>query len=339
MTVNTKMYRELLYGMKPIYVLLPMAILLSGSTLLSGCSDSEKVADEIEKINVDLKISRFDREFAKAEPLDIPILKKAYPYLFPAQYTDSIWVAKLQDSLQVELLSEVASAFPDFSEEEQDLELLFKHIKYYFPDYRVPDVVTLTSDVDYHNRIVMTDSLLLIALDNYLGPDHRFYQGFSDYIAEELNKKYLVSDVASAFAKQVVPAPKRRTFLAQMVYYGKELYLKDKLLPFISDAQKIKYSEEELAWAQANEEQIWRNFIEQEHLYSTDNKLGPRFLDPAPFSKFGLALDNESPGRIGRYVGWQIVRAFMEKNEVSLQQMLGLSAAEIFKKSKYKPEK
>ena len=67
--------------------------------------------------------------------------------------------------------------------------------------------------------------------------------------------------------------------------------------------------------------------------------LGPRFLDPAPFSKFRLELDNESPGRLGRYMGWQIVRAFMEKNDVSPQDMFNVPADMIFKKANYKPKK
>ena len=304
-----------------------------------GCTDNDKIESEIDKIEVDLDVARFDREFAAAEPLDIPVLKRAYPYLFPAQYTDSVWVAKLQDSLQVALLSEVDATFTDFSEEKDDLKLLFKHIKYYFPNFVLPKVVTVTSDVSYNSRIIMTDSLLLIGLDNYLGPEHKFYDSFPNYIAAGLDKQYLVSDVANAFAKQVVPKPKDRNFLAQIIYYGKELVLKDKLMPFISEAQKINYSEEQMAWAEANEEQIWRNFIESEYLYNTDNKLAQRFLDPAPFSKFGLELDNVSPGRVGRFVGWQIVRAFMEKNGVTLQQMLPLSAEEIFTKSNYKPKK
>ena len=269
------------------------------SSLFSACNDKEKVSEEIEKIEVDLKIARFDREFAKAEALDIPILKKAFPYLFPARYTDSVWVAKLQDTLQIELFDEVDKVFPDFKKETDDLELLFKHIKYYFPKYEVPKVVTVTSDVDYQNRIILTDSLLLIGLDNYLGSEHRFYEGRQRYIASGFDKEYLISDVASAFAKQVVPRPSDRTFLAQMIYYGKELYLKDKLIPSASDAQKIVYSDDELVWAKANEEPIWRNFIEQEHLYSTNAKLGPRFLDPSPFPNLVL---NSITNRLGESV-------------------------------------
>ncbi|WP_299535267.1 gliding motility lipoprotein GldB [Ulvibacterium sp.] len=309
------------------------------SFLLLGCNDNDKITEAIDKIDISLQISRFDREFAKAQPSELSLLKKEYPYLFPAQYPDSVWIAKLKDTIQLALLREVDTEFSDFQAVEADLQLLFKHITYYFPRYNVPNIVTVTSDVDYENRIVLTDSLLLIGLDNYLGPEHKFYERISNYIALGMDKQYLVSDVASAFAKQVVPKANDRTFLAQVVYYGKELYLKDKLIPFLSEAQRIGYSEDDLDWARANEEPMWRYFIERELLFATDTKLGPRFLDPAPFSKFGLELDNESPGRIGRYLGWQIVRAFMERNTVSLQQMLGLPAEEIFKKSNYKPEK
>ena len=316
---------------KPFYI-----VVLSVLAIL-GCGSENKISDEILNTEVDLRVSRFDNEFAKATAEDIPKLRKVYPYLFPAP--DSVWVAKLHDSLQIELWEEVKTEFVDFDVEVADLEMLFKHIKYYFPKYEVPRIITVTNDVDYNNRIILADSLLLIGLDNYLGPDHRYYAGMQNYIAADMNRDFIISNIASAFANKVVPGPKDRTFLARIIYNGKILYLKDKLMPFHSDEQKITYSEDQLAWARANEEPMWRHFIEQELLYSTDNKLSLRFLDPAPFSKFGLELDNESPGRLGRYVGWQIVRSFMDKNEVDLPQLLNLSAEDIFKESNYKPNK
>ncbi|MBT8221678.1 MAG: gliding motility lipoprotein GldB, partial [Eudoraea sp.] len=187
--------------------------------------------------------------------------------------------------------------------------------------------------------VILTDTLLLIGLDNYLGKDHRFYSGIERYIAAGLDKKYLESDVASAFAKKVIPPPADRNFLSQMIYYGKELYLKDLLLPLLADEDKIGYTKEELDWAEANEEQIWRYFVEKELLYSTDQRLAPRFLDPAPFSKFRLVLDNESPGRIGRYMGWQIVKAYAQKNNVPLKSLLNTPSRTIFQEANYKPKK
>ena len=313
-------------------VLIPIIIFCS-------CNRNDKLADEVAKINVDVKVNRFDREFAEAKPTDIPSLKEKYPYLFPANYPDSIWAAKLQDTLQLEVMDEVGKSFPDFVSEKEDVEWLFRYIKYYFPNYKIPRVVTVTSEVDYNNRIILTDSLLLVGLDNYLGSSHKFYQGISRYIANDLDKQYLTRDMASAFAKTVVAPPRDRTFLSQLVYYGKELYLMQQLMPQKNDAVIIGYAPDDLEWANVNEEQIWRYFIERELLYSTNSKLGPRFLDPAPFSKFELELDNESPGKIGRYIGWQIVKSFMDNNNVTLQEMLTLPEEELFKRSGYKPRK
>lgn len=307
-------------------------------TILS-CRISDRTEEEINKIELDLQVSRFDRDFAQASVEDLPSLKLRYPFLFPSQYPDSLWRAKMRDTIQIELFEEVDKVFEEFDGVEAELEVLLKHIVYYFPDTQMPKVITLTSEVDHANRVILADSLLLIALDNYLGMDHRFYRGIDRYMAQNLDKKYLVSDVASAFANKFVKYPATRSFLAKMIYHGKILYLKDIWMPLAPDEEKIHFTEDELAWANANEEQIWRYFIERELLFSTDQGLAPRFIDPAPFSKFRLELDSESPGRIGRYIGWKIVQAFMSNNDISLQKLISTPADEIFKQSGYKPNK
>ncbi|MEN1784740.1 MAG: gliding motility lipoprotein GldB [Bacteroidota bacterium] len=305
-----------------------------------SCTEKDRKAAEIDKISVALKVYRFDKEFLKTGPKGLPELKLKYPELFPTTVPDSIWIAKMEDTLQQELQTEINKVFGDFNKETEALRSLFQHIRFYFPTYKVPKVVTLTSDVQYAQRVVLTDTLLLIGLDNYLGKEHRFYRSFPKYISKGLRKSFLISDVGSVFTKTVNPYPKNRTLLARMIHYGKALYLKDLLTPNLSDSQKIGYENEELTWAQANEQQMWRYFVERDLLYSTDATLDRRFLDPAPFSKFGLELDRESPGRLGRYIGWQIVRAFMAKNpKVSVMELLDLPAEDLFKKSNYKPKK
>ena len=67
--------------------------------------------------------------------------------------------------------------------------------------------------------------------------------------------------------------------------------------------------------------------------------MGFRFIKPASFSKFYFEIDNETPGRVGAWVGWQIVRAFMENNKVSVQDLLVADAKTIFEQSHYKPKK
>lgn len=307
--------------------------------LFFGCVKDTGIEKDINAVPINVEILRFDKLFGTAHLNDLPNLKRNYPVFFPKKFHDTIWEMKMNDSLTQQLYVEVMKKYWSERKLKVDLEGLFKHIKYYFSNFKTPNVVTANSDVDYRNKIFIADNMLVISLDNYLGSDHFFYEGIPSYVVENMKESQIISDVASIYSKMYVPKIQSRTFLAQMIYYGRILYLKDLWLPNTSDEIKIGYSQEKLKWIQENETEIWRNFVENEYLYSTNPKLISRFIDPAPFSKFYLEIDNDSPGMVGRFIGWQIVKSYMDKNDVGLDKLLTISEEEIFKKSKYKPKK
>lgn len=307
--------------------------------VLGACSSDRKKQKEIAAIPVNVDVIRFDKVFANSTPDDLPRLKEEFPYLFPEQFPDSVWLERMQDTLQIELETEVLKVYDNFSKQEEDIEKLFQHLKYYFPEFTEPTIVTVISEVDYRNKVIATDRMLLVGLDNFLGSEHHFYSGIHTYISKNLTPEQLVPQIAEAYATQLVRPSNTRTLLSGMVYHGKILYLKELLLSDEKAHTVMGYTQEELQWAEDNEAEIWRYFIERELLFSTDARLPGRFLIPAPFSKFYLELDNESPGRLGQYIGWQIVKAYMKNNETTLQQLLTTPADEIYKNSKFKPRK
>ncbi|MFC4400390.1 gliding motility lipoprotein GldB [Mariniflexile soesokkakense] len=318
------------------YVLIFLTLVL---TTIS-CKNERRLENDISKINLDAQIERFDLLFANINNENLSKLKQAYPFMFSEKYQDSFWIEKAQDSLQKALFREVEQAFLHIDETELEIESLFNHLKYYFPEFRTPRIITTTSDVDYRNRIIVTDTIVAIALDTYLGSDHEFYENIPKYLREDLKKEQLVVDLATEYAKIYIYQQPSKTFLDELIYFGKQLYFKDAVIPFKTEAERIGYTKEQLAWALANESYIWRYFVERELLFSTDAKLASRFITPAPFSKFYLEdIDTESPGRLGQYIGWQIVRAYMQQHEVSLKDMLIKSPEEIFNNSKFKPRK
>lgn len=199
--------------------------------------------------------------------------------------------------------------------------------------------MTVIGEVNYQNKVAYADSLALISLEVYLGEDHRFYEGIYKYQVQNFNERQMMPDLATAFLETKIPGPKDNMFLSQMVYFGKQLYMKDLLLPEFTDAERIGYKPEQLGWCEEHESYIWRYFVESKLLYDTDAKLTARFIAPAPFSKFYLEIDNDSPGRVGQFIGWQIVRSFMANNKISPQEMLKLDARELFERSRYKPKK
>ncbi len=306
---------------------------------LIGCKTENKHKIDISKISVDLKVKRFDIDFYNSSKENLLDVKKKYPLLFPENVNDSIWINRINNKDEQELFDETQKVFGDFSNEKKELEKLFKHIKYYNPNFKEPNVITLLNNIDYENRIIFYNNLLLISLDAYLGENHHFYANFPKYIRQNNTKKHLIVDVANTFINNEVPLNKSRTFLSKMIYEGKKMYLLDLYLPDYKDRIKIGYSEIKFDWAKSSEENIWRYFIEKDLLYSNDSKLNQRFIDIAPFSKFYTSEDNLSPGRIGVYIGWQIVRSFMENNNIPLCDFIKMNEEEIFKKSKYKPKR
>ena len=304
-----------------------------------SCEQESQVEKDIEKIEVDFTLERFDKTFGDATPEDLPKLKQAFPFMFPEQYPDEFWEARMQDTLQQQLITESSQIFDDFSTEKVDITRLFQHLKYYFPEFRVPRVITTTSSVDYRNKVIVTDTLVLISIDTYLGKDHEFYNGISKYLKANFERNQIVVDLAAAYAEKQTFQMARKTLLDEMIYFGKQLYFKDVMIPFVSEHDKIGYTEDQLNWAQENEWFIWNYFIGKELLYDTNAKIPSRFINPAPFSKFYLEqVDNESPGRIGQFIGWQIVKSYMDNNTVSIKSLLTAEPLEIFNNSKYKPK-
>ncbi|WP_264536361.1 gliding motility lipoprotein GldB [Flavobacterium sp. N1736] len=303
-----------------------------------SCDQKSKVEKAVEEIPVDVKVERFDKVFFETKPEDLAKVKKQYPFFFPAGNDDNVWLHKMQDPIWREVYTEVQKKYSNFEPVREEFNALFQHVKYYFPETKIPKVITVIGEMDYNAKAIYADSLVIVSLELYLGKEHKFYE-FPNYLKQNFEERQIMPDVVSSFAFRKIPASPDRTLLSQMIFEGKQLYTKDLLLPEYTDAEKMGYTPEQIKWCEENESYMWRHFIENEMLYSEDPKLNTRFIAPAPFSKFYLEIDNDSPGRVGAWIGWQMVRSYMKNNNVTLPELLKTNAKEIFEKSKYKPKK
>ncbi len=304
---------------------------------LLSCRETKKPID-LSHIDSSFELVRFDQEFNKSNENTFPKLKAKYPYLFPGSDSDSLWLSRKNDSLTQVLFKESQEVFGDFFQEKKELNSLFKHIKYYYPNFKEPKIITLQSNLDLENQVIYADSLLFISLDTYLGKDKIYYSNYPSYLRGNFEKSQLINDVALAIAYKTAPFVSNRMFVERIVTAGKLRYAMHQFLPHKSEAAILGYTPEQHTWATQEEERIWKYFVEKEYLYNTGKDLQERFIDPAPFSKFYLQSDNESPGQIGVWLGLQIVKSFMENNKVSLPEMMTMHSIDIFNKSKYKPK-
>ena len=313
--------------------------LISFGLLIISCDKKSKVENAIEEIKVEMKVNRFDQAFFGANKETLQNVRAQYPFFFPANMTDAVCLSKINNPDWKGLFAETQLKYKNFEPQKDEIIELFKHIKYYFPTVVTPKIYTVIGEMDYTTKAIYANDKLIIALELYLGKDHKYYAEFPKYMKQNFEPKQILPDVVTSFAEGVVAQP-QSTFITKMVYFGKQLYLKDLLLNDYSDADKIGFTNEQILWSQDNEMYIWQKLVNDNLIFSADSKLSGRFLEMAPFSKFYLEIDNESPGRIGHWIGWQIVRSYMENYpETKIQDLIKMDGKTLFESSKYKPKK
>lgn len=315
-------------------------LLIIAIVFLDSCKDEVKPKVDVSTISVQFQVERFDQIFYESKPEDFPKIRKQYPFLFPEQFEDSVFVNKLNDPVLREVYDEVQLKYKTLETLVTDIEQFLKYTKHYFPETKTPRVFTTISDFDLESKAVYSPDYLFISLDCYLGKDNRIYESLYDYTLLEREPDQILPDIVSSFSYGRIAPPKNKNLLSFMIYKGKELYLKDILIPDVPDHVKIAYTEMQNQFCLENESQIWSVFIEEKYLFDSNPMLEQRFMKPAPFSKFYREIDNETPGRIGQWIGWQIVRSYMQNNsETKIQDLLAMDAKELFENSKYKPKK
>ncbi len=317
-----------------------------GCLLFFSCNKSTKNRWNVNPDKkVEVTIHNISSKFFD-QKIPLAQLRQDYPFFFDNS-TDSIWSAQRSDKNELNVYHQSTKTFGDLTKLAADLNPLFSRYNYYFPEIKTPTVFTYSSGLQNLNDPVLYSSqfnMMFIAMDGFMGKENKLYDSVKvyHYLRTNMSRDYVPAQVVHAIANDIVPFdPKNQTFLDLMLYEGKKLILADALIPAAPDEFKIGYTPEQLEWSIQNEGSVWNFFVEQNYVFKADKTLGERFLQVAPFSKFNNEIEQDSPGRIGIWIGWQILRKYLDENpEVTLSELIhDMDSQKIFKESKYKPSK
>lgn len=213
-----------------------------------------------------------------------------------------------------------------------------RRFRYFYPETRDVALYTYISGYHWEDPTYILEDTILVGLDNYLGADFEAYKMLQipQYIAARMESDYLLPDILKEYIESYAQYDRQELLLDYMIGSGKTYYFLDILLPDVAAEYKIGFTPGQMKFCQNNEDLIWRFFIEHNILFSSDYKLVRSFILDAPFTN---GFPAESPGRIGQWVGWQIVASYMNNNpDATLQElMIETDYSKILQKSGYKP--
>ena len=306
--------------------------------ILFSCA-SDPLNVDTSSIEVEIKVERMEQELFRPESNSSKenhhYLLEKYGALYQLFFESMLGEGSVNDPMASTYLEkfmenkdmqnfylEIDTKFNDFSAYETEFIEAYKHYKYYFPDSTIPEIITFYSN--FNANAFPLGNQLGIGLDMYLGTDNEIVKSIPtaslpQFIKDKMDSKFLVADGIKYWLFNRFFEEDNHNFLAEIISSGKIMYLMDAILPNKSDAIKMGYTEEEITWCKTNELNIWEILINEELLYSKDKKKIAQFTTNGPFTK---GLPEESPSMVGIWIGWQMVKDYVENTGVSVVDLL-----------------
>ncbi|MFN8292341.1 MAG: hypothetical protein U0T72_01330 [Chitinophagales bacterium] len=334
---------------------------LLAAFFLGSCGESHSKKVDVSAIQVDAKIEPFYKDFfsLNAENFEAQeaSLKLKYNGFYPFYVHDVMgdfqvantqrlpkenMLAFLADTGVRSLYDTVAFRYSNTDVLQQNIANLYRHIRYYFPEFPLPKPVTIISEFSY-GAFTFDTTVLAISLDMYLGQQYPVYTylDIPRYVQRKLRSDFIVQNCADVlynmyFGDDVYQPG--TPLLDAMINKGKKLYFMEMMLPNLPDSLIIGYTKEQDQWCRSSEYAIWQYMNQRDLLYTQSFMEHKRYLSDGPTT---TGMPPESPGNIGSWVGWQIVRKFMKESggKVSLRDLCTkYDAKTIASKAKYKPK-
>jgi hypothetical protein len=340
-------------------------LLLFTAALFFACNNN-KNAPDVSEVKIDLAVKRFDQDFFSIDTTGIEkglsSLQAKYPDFLSLYLQNIIGVnddGGVKDFYRSykQVFDSSQKIYADFGTVKKQLERAFQYVKFYFPDYKTPvsiipvlgpmnskEDLARMANGDYTPDFLGPD-FLGISLQFYLGKDFSLYntEYFINNVAplyrsRRFDKEYIVADAMKLITDDLFPdKSSSKPLVEQMVEKGKQWWLLDKFLPGTPDSIKTGYTKSQLAWCTANEGLMWSYIVKNEDLRSNNPATIQTYIGESPFTN--VFSQEESPGNIGQWIGWQIVKKFAEKNPgMKPGEIMTTPVEKILEEAKYKPK-
>ena len=332
-----------------LFLLFALTACRHGRTYFPKESEAEPQTVELVRFDKALMNVRCGDE--QSTRIDIEVLYDEYPVFMPLWVEDILGIpssdtAYLAQQLPLFLSDTLygfkqtnareQALFADVTDLEKSLSRAFTRILWLYPEADVPTLYLFISG--FQTPVCFGEGLIGIGADMYLGSEYEYYNRVAyEYQKQTMRKECIPVDVVSAYLFRSLPytATKNR-LLDQMLYHGKIMYLTSRIFDELPGYEVMGWTKEQWDWAVRNEQAVWHLMMDKRDLFKTESLVLTGYLKDGPFTS---EISQDSPSRLGVWLGWRIAESYMEHNDsVSMQALMAEGDAQkILENSFYKP--
>ena len=254
--------------------------------------------------------------------------------------TDSMLEAWSASPVVTRFTATVDSVFPTLEPLESDLGFILDSGRRHGLDLPCRRYAAVT--YGRPEAVLFVDSVMLVALNHFLGPEFPGYSRWPVYRRTEKspeNLPYALSEAMIATRYPYQATPEESTLLSRMLYEGALAAAKLATVPDATVQGVLGYDAADLSLLTEREGELWRQIIAAGLLYDTSTMTSARFTEPSP----GITvLPSAWPARAGRFIGYRIVSSYIKKHpDATLPQLLSPSfynSSQTLAQASYRPK-
>ena len=324
--------------------------------ILQGCAGDPYAVDtsEVDYRPEFLRLDRAIFDLPKAtRPEDLTALRNTFDGFLDLYFEDIMRVGPVDNPMTSELFSRFLSdpvwqdlqktieqRHPDLDDESRRIGEAMRRYAVLFEADTLPRLVAYNSG--FNVGVYPTSEWLGVGLEWYSGGDYPIIDRlppdlFPQYKRDKMKPEFLVPNAVKGwlmvrFADQLTDTD----LLGHMVFFGKILYITKALVPDLSIADLLNYTNDQLAWSRSNEFDVWKHFVENDLIFTKDGGKINQMTGDGPFTP---GMPPQSPGGIGTWVGYRMVESYMKRHsDTTLKELMAMENDRAFLQT-YKPGK
>jgi hypothetical protein len=316
--------------------------------LVFACKSDHREVVDISSVEIDITSEDLDKELLSSKSIQgVQRFLNKHAYLKPLYFTDdqadtSQLAGQLFNIMQnpgfQDFSNQIDSVIGDRNTQIiQPLQEALKRIKFHYPDFKAPKIKFIKTGFT-GSDLYVSDSLIIVGLDFFAGPEARFRPNVFDYQLRRYQKEYIVPSIVFYLSNQYNQLEADPTLLSEMIGYGKGYAFVKQMIPDAPDSLITGLSGENLQRTYNSQQQIWSFFITNKLLYEKNELKKQKYIGERPYT---TEIGDKVPGGIAKWLGWRIVELYRKENPsvTFVELMKNGNSGQILQESGYKGQK